>query len=83
MTYEESVIYKLSHPATFIQDQMEFTTYVTPRKSEDFSKYCDSFRLSRNVGDELAILHSSDKQFSVYGICYYRDINFFYYKFLQ
>ena len=83
MTYDEAVIYKLSRPRTFIEGDIEFTTYVTPLQNADFSQYCDSFRINRTVGDDFAIPYSSDKQFSVYGICYYRDINYLYFKFLQ
>lgn len=83
MTYDEAVIYRLSHPTTFLESELKFTTYVTPRKPTDFTQYCRDFRINKNIGDDFALLYSSDKQFSVYGICYFPDINMLYYRFLE
>jgi hypothetical protein len=78
MTFEEALKLKSELPLEFTHAELPLTTYITPANADDFSRYATDFRL-RKMADETAKIYSSDKQFLVRGICYYRDINYFYY----
>jgi hypothetical protein len=77
MTFDEAVKLKSELPPKFTHLELPCTTYITPKKSVDFHNYCAAFRLIK-MNDEKAKLYSSDRQFLVRGICFYRDINYLY-----
>ena len=77
MTFEEAVKLKSELPSKFTHLELPFTTCITPKEKDDFEKYRTDLRV-RKITDETAKLYSSDKQFLVRGICFYRDINYLY-----
>jgi len=78
MTFDEAVRLKVELPLTFFHTELQFITYVTPAKDEDFSRYASDFRLIE-MTDEFARVYSNDNQYLVRGICCNRDIDYFYY----
>lgn len=77
MTYSEALKLKSELPEKFTHQELLFTTCITPKNNEDFNRYSSACRLYK-ITDELAKNYSTNGEFSVRGICFYRDANLFY-----
>lgn len=87
MTYDEAVLYKENQAKHFVEGELTFTVYITPKSNDDFDNYEKSFRLQiRSVNtilDEFSKLFSRNNEYSVRGICYFADINMLYHRLLK
>lgn len=75
MNFEEALKLKDKLPSIIIHEDLNLNVYITPEKSEDFSRYSTDFREFKDITDDFAKLYSSDGEYLVRGICYYRDAN--------
>ena len=78
MTFEEAVKVKAELPERFVRDGMEYRTYITPKDIEDFlGAYRNAFD-KHLITNESAKFYNPHNDYTVRGICYYRDVNLFY-----